>query len=206
MRPWNLTDDPNNNRAPLLCYFQLCASFHSHWWIQTGVIVRKRSIWVKTAIFCPRATLKFDRWPWKAIGHLFYVASSFVHHFIAIAELQLQTGNSQIGVKFILTCVTLTSALWHWPFAWTPLMSMVITPENFVMIRREEHCGKGVTDGRTDGQTDRRTDISVLRAAWSQLKTTLKPSDTIWCHGSWSTLVIVMACCLIAPNYHLYLS
>ena len=26
-----------NNRAPLLCCFKLCASFHSHWWIQPGV-------------------------------------------------------------------------------------------------------------------------------------------------------------------------
>ena len=24
-----------NNRAPLLCYFKLCASFCTHWWIQT---------------------------------------------------------------------------------------------------------------------------------------------------------------------------
>ena len=36
-----------NNRAPLLCYFKLCAAFRSHWWIQTGVTVRKRPIWVK---------------------------------------------------------------------------------------------------------------------------------------------------------------
>ena len=36
-----------NNRAPFLCYFKLCASFRSHWWIQTGVTVRKRPIWVK---------------------------------------------------------------------------------------------------------------------------------------------------------------
>ena len=36
-----------NNRAPLLCCFKLCASFHSHQWIQTGVTVRKRPIWVK---------------------------------------------------------------------------------------------------------------------------------------------------------------
>ena len=42
--PWNLMND---NRAPLLCYFKLCAAFCSHWWIQTGVTVRKRSIWVK---------------------------------------------------------------------------------------------------------------------------------------------------------------
>ena len=36
-----------NNRAPLLCYFELCASFRNHWWIQTWVTVRKRPIWVK---------------------------------------------------------------------------------------------------------------------------------------------------------------
>ena len=36
-----------NNRAPLLCYFKLCAAFRSHWWIQTRVTVRKRPIWVK---------------------------------------------------------------------------------------------------------------------------------------------------------------
>ena len=33
--------------SPVLCYFKLCAAFHSHWWIQTGVTVRKRPIWVK---------------------------------------------------------------------------------------------------------------------------------------------------------------
>ena len=38
---------PKNNRAPLLCYLKLFASFRSHWWIQTGVTVRKRLIWVK---------------------------------------------------------------------------------------------------------------------------------------------------------------
>ena len=39
---WWMT--PKNNRAPLLCYFKLFASFCSHWWIQTGVTVRKRPI------------------------------------------------------------------------------------------------------------------------------------------------------------------
>ena len=42
---WRMTF--KNNRAPLLCYFKLCAAFHSHWWIQTGFTVRKRPIWVK---------------------------------------------------------------------------------------------------------------------------------------------------------------
>ena len=36
-----------NNRASLLCCFKLCATFHSHWWIQTEVTVRKRPIWIK---------------------------------------------------------------------------------------------------------------------------------------------------------------
>ena len=56
--------------------------------------------------------------------------------------------------------------LWPWPFAWTSCLSLVITPENFMMIWWWEHSEKGVTDRRTDGQTD----LSVLRAAWSQLK------------------------------------
>ena len=50
----------------------------------------------KSAIFLSRVTLKFDGWPWKTIGHLFYATSRFVLHFIAICEfkLELQSGNS----------------------------------------------------------------------------------------------------------------
>ena len=112
-----------NNRAPLLCCFQLCAWFHCYMWIQTGVRVRKRLSWV-------------------------------------------------------LTSVTLTFDLWPWPFAWTSLLTMVITPENFMMIRWWEHGEKGVTDRRTDrqtdGQTDRRTENTICWAAWSQLKIYIK--------------------------------
>ena len=59
--------------------------------------------------------------------------------------------------------------LWLWPFAWTSLLSQVITPENFMMIRWWEHSQKGVTDRRTDRQTAW-TIHHVHRAAWSQLK------------------------------------
>ena len=111
---WRMT--LKNNRAPLLCCFQLCAWFHCHMWIQTGVRVRKRLSWV-------------------------------------------------------LTSVTLTFDLWPWPFAWTSLLTMVITPEIFMMIRWWEHGEKGVTDRQTDGQTDRQTENTICRAAWSQLKT-----------------------------------
>ena len=220
---WQMT--LKNNRTPLLCCFKLCASFHSHGWIQTGVTVWKRSIWVKIGNFLSHVTLKFDRWHWKTIGHLSYATSSFMHRSIAIGEfkLELQSGNAQFGSKStiflavwpwnltddlennrapllsniklctsfhrhiwiqtgvtvrrllngVMISVTLTFDLWPWPFAWTSCLSMVITPENF-RIRWQEHCQKGETDGRTDRQTDGRTDgraeRSVLRAAWSQLK------------------------------------
>ena len=52
----------------------------------------------------------------------------------------------------VMTSVTLTFDLWPWPFAWTSLLSLVITPENFMMIRWWEHSQKGVTDGQTDGK------------------------------------------------------
>ena len=100
-----------NNRAPLLCRFKLCASFHSHWWIQTKVTVRKRSIPVKISDLLSCVTLKFDGWPWKTIGHLFYVTSSFMHYFLAISEfkLKLQSGNSQFGSKLAIFC-----PVWPW--------------------------------------------------------------------------------------------
>ena len=88
-----------NNRAPLLCYFKLYASFRSNQWIQAGVTVRKRPIWVKIDDFFSRVTLQFDVWPWKTIGHLFYATSSFMHHFVAISDfkLELESGNGQFG-------------------------------------------------------------------------------------------------------------
>ena len=54
-----------NNRAPLLYYFKLCATFRSREWIQTGVTVRKRPIWVKINDIVSPVTLKFDKWHWK---------------------------------------------------------------------------------------------------------------------------------------------
>ena len=105
-----------NKRASLLCCFKLCATFHSHWWIQTGVTVRKRPIWVKFNDFESRVTLKFDVWPWKTIGHLYYATSSSMHHFVAIGELklELQSGNAQFGSKstIFFSRVTLQCDVW----------------------------------------------------------------------------------------------
>ena len=96
-----------NNRAPLLCYFNLCASFRTHWLIQIGVTVWKRPNLGQIR----RVTVKFYGWPWKTIGHLFYATSSFVQHFIAIGEfkLELQSGNAQSGSNS-----TIFRAVWPW--------------------------------------------------------------------------------------------
>ena len=98
-----------NNRAHLLCYIKLCASFQSHQRIQTGVTVLKCSIRVKIGEFLSCLTLKFDEWPWKTKGHLFCVASSFVHHFIGQFKLKLQSVNAQLGSKSVIYCPS-----WPW--------------------------------------------------------------------------------------------
>ena len=103
---WHMT--LKNNRAPVLCYLKLCASFRSHWWIQTRVTIRKRQIWVKFDDFYSYVTLKFDVWPCKKIGHLFYATSSFVHHFVAIGEINWsyspETPNLGQNRRFFLPC------------------------------------------------------------------------------------------------------
>ena len=103
-------------------------------------------------------TLKNNRAPLLSNIKLY---ASFHHH------MWIQTGVTvQKRLSWVVTSVTLTFDLWPWPFAWTLLWSLVITPENFMMIRWWEHSKKGVTDGRTDG----RTENTICRAAWSQLK------------------------------------
>ena len=65
----------------------------------------------KSAILLSRMTLKFDEWPWKTIGHIFYATSSFMHHFEANGEfkLELQSGNAQS---------TIFRAVWPWNFTY----------------------------------------------------------------------------------------
>ena len=80
---WRMTLE--NDRASLLCCFKLCATFHSHWWIQTGGTVRKRPIWVKIDKFlepCDLAiwpiTLKNNRAP---LPFYFKLCASFRNHW-----------------------------------------------------------------------------------------------------------------------------
>ena len=59
-----------SNRALLLYYIKLCASFWSHQWIQTWITVRKHWIRVKISYFFVLCDLEIWRMTWKTIGHL----------------------------------------------------------------------------------------------------------------------------------------
>ena len=141
--------------------------------------------------FFSRVTLKFDRWPWKTIGHLSLATSSFF--IISSSYVNSNWSYSPETAKLGYDLCDLD--LWPWPFAWTSLLSLVITPENFVMIQWQEDSEKvWQTDRRTDGRTER----GVLRAAWSQLKKILKKKHKkvrapikLTYHWSWQLYISV---------------
>ena len=76
-------------------------------------------------IFVPCVTLKFDRWPWKTRGHLFYATSSFMHHFVAIGEFKLALAIVRKRSIWVFL------AFWPWNLMddleknWTPFLSSV---------------------------------------------------------------------------------
>ena len=140
-------------------------------------------------------TLKFEGWPSKTIGHLFYATSSIVHHFITIGEfkLELESGNAQSGSN-----VRLFRAVWPWNLtdnlekqkvtSSKQHQAICIISSSFVNLTSALDFLHGPYfchwqsllkiswwyDNRNIvkkvWQTDRQTERSVLRAAWSQLK------------------------------------
>ena len=74
----NLRMTLKNNRAPLLCCFNLWAE------LQSG----NAQFMSKSRNFFSLVTLKFHWWPWQTIGHLLLATSSCVHHCIAICEFK----------------------------------------------------------------------------------------------------------------------
>ena len=117
------------------------------------------------AQFGSKSTIFLAGWPWNLtddiknnmaplLSHIKFFASFHCH-------MRIQTGVTvRKRLNRVLTSVTLTSDFWPWPFAWTLLLSLVITAENFMMIRWLEHSENSdrQTDERTDGQTDVRMD------------------------------------------------
>ena len=101
---WRMT--LKNNRAPLLCYFKLCASFCSHWWIQTGVTPETPNLGQIRQFLEPcdleiwRMTLKNNRAPLLSNIKLY---ASFHHH------MWIQTGVTvRKRLSWVVTSVTLT--------------------------------------------------------------------------------------------------
>ena len=119
---WRMT--LKNKRAPLLCYFNFV-----HHFIATGEFKRELqsgnaqsgSNWTNFSrdLKVWRMTLKNNRAPLLSNIKLYV---SFHHH------IRIQTG---VTVR--------TFDLWPWPFAWSLPWSLVITPENYMMIRWWEH-------------------------------------------------------------------
>ena len=142
---WWMTS--KNNRALLLYYVKLCASFQIHQLIQTGVTVRKRVIRFEIDDILSRATLKFDGWLRTSLPRNIKRCASFHCHMYTWIQTGVAVRKQLSGV---MAFVTLTFDLWPWPSGWASHLSLVITPENFRMIWWWEHSENGVTGGQTD--------------------------------------------------------
>ena len=143
-----------NNRAPLYPSLNWNWNYHPETLWNLGEI----------GDFLACVTLKLNGWPWKTIEHLFYAPSSFVHHFIPIFwfKLELSSGLKHSNLsKICFDPMTLTFDLWHWPFAWTSLLSKVITPRKL----HDHKMGGTLWKGVTDRQMDRTVPHSCLVAA-----------------------------------------
>ena len=136
---WQMT--LKNNTASLLCWFKLCASFHSHQWIQTWFRVRKPFIWVKidgfasniAPLMCIIATFRvpFHRHMWIETG-------------VTVRKL----------LNMVLTSVIFTFGLWTFCMD----LTYVIGSNLWKFLDDTNIVKKGFTDRQTDGQTDKQTD------------------------------------------------
>ena len=193
---------------------KLFASFHIHWWIQTGVTVSENvkfvskwtifvpcdlDIWWMTLknnkapspdlfhvlyiisyplvnsnrSYCPETpnvgpnrrflsyvTLKFDRWQWKTIVHLFYATSICVHHFVAICEIKLELW-SRKSQNWDKICLDLCD-LHLWPLTLTFCMDITFVNGN----NSWKYHGDTVTGTlwkRRHRRTDRRAVLTDTR-------------------------------------------
>ena len=151
---WRMT--LKNNRAPLLCCFNIHASFHSQWWIQTWVTVRKFQFWWKSTIF-------LAVWLWNLTDDLEeqYGTSSKQHQALCIISSPYVNSNWSYGPE---------TAKWGhdlcdldiWPLTLTFCMVIVSVNGNNSWKFQDDtmtgtlskRCARRTgrqTDGRTDG-------------------------------------------------------
>ena len=106
--PWNLTDDLEKqySTSSILCQAQCIISkplVNSNW-SHSPETLNSGQNW---RFFC-RVTFKFDGWPWKTIGHMFYTMSSFMHHLKPLVDSNWsyspETLNSGQNWFFFIPC------------------------------------------------------------------------------------------------------
>ena len=132
-RPWNLMDDLEKQKGTSSMLLQALCSIsqplmNSNWSYspETPNLGKIRRFLEPRDLEIWRMTLKNNRAPVLSIIKLY---ASFYHH------MWIQTGVTvRKLLSWVVTSVTLTFDLWPWPFAWTLPWSLVITPENFMMI------------------------------------------------------------------------
>ena len=150
--PWNLTDYLEKK---IRHFFYATSSFEHHFIVIGEFKLKLQS---GNAQFGSKSTIFRDVWPWNLTDDL---------------ETQQGTSPKQHQALCIISSPYVDStwsygpetAKWgfdfcdleFWPLTLTfctSLLSMVITPEKFMMIRWREHSEKGVTNRWTDGRTE----------------------------------------------------
>ena len=110
MWPCNLTDYLKKKPGHL---FYATLSFVHHFKAIGRFKLKLQSgntqFWSKSAVLLSGVTLRFDRWHWKTIGHLFYATSSFGHHFKVIGKSKLNYSPETLGSKSAIVC-----PVWPW--------------------------------------------------------------------------------------------
>ena len=107
-----------NNKAPLLYYIKLCASFQIHWCIQTGVTVRKCSIRVKIGDFF---VLRDREIWWMTLKNittplLYYIklCAAFQSHCHIQTGVTVRKRSIRVKIGDFLSRVTLKIDVWPW--------------------------------------------------------------------------------------------
>ena len=138
---WWMTS--KNNRAPFLYYIKLCVTFQNHWWIQTGVTVRKCSIQVKIDNFFVSRDLEI--WCMTLKNNrallLYYVkpCASFQSHRWIQTWVTVWKHSIRIVISAFLSCVTLKFDGWPWKPIGHLLYAASSLMHNFIAISEFKH-------------------------------------------------------------------
>ena len=140
-----------DNSVPLLCYFKRWASFRSHWWIQTGVTIKKRPIWVKIDDF-------LGMWPWNLTDDLKkeYGTSPEQHQALCIISSPYVNSNWSYGLETAKWVHNLCN-LDLWPLTLTFCMDITSVIGNHSWKFHDDTMREPLSK-RCQRQTDRQTD------------------------------------------------